>query len=97
MAINTINQVTLVGNLGKDPKYTEHENGSKTCHIRLASTNKWKNRETGQWEEDTDWNDGVAFNGLGKYISDKFSKGSRIAISGRLSQGQVIIENVSGV
>jgi len=97
MAIGTINHTTLVGNLGKDPKFTEHDNGSQTCHLRIATTNKWKNRETGEWEESTDWNDAVAFNGLGKHIAEKFNKGSRIAISGRLSNGQVIIEDVSRI
>ena len=94
MAIGTINNVTIVGNLGKDPSYKEHENGSRTCHLRIATTNKWKDRDSGEWQESTDWNDAVAFNGLGKYIADNYEKGSRIAISGRVNNGQIIVEDL---
>ena len=76
-----VNQVVLVGNLGKDPDIRKLANGKAVCSLRLATNRKWKDQE-GKLQEDTQWHTVTAWGGLAETCEKYLEKGRQIFVSG---------------
>ena len=87
-----VNKVILVGNLGKDPEVRYSPNGSAMANVTIATTDSWKDKQTGEKQERTEWHRVVFFNRLAEIVGEYLKKGSQIYVEGRLQtrkwQGQ---------
>lgn len=79
-----INKVIIVGNLGNDPEVRYANNGSAIANISVATTDSWKDKNTGEQQEKTEWHRVVMFNRLGEIAGEYLKKGSQVYIEGRL-------------
>jgi len=85
MAGGTVNKVILIGNLGRDPEVRSMQNGGRVCNLALATSDQWKDRNTGERRERTEWHRVVIFaEPLVKLAEQYLSKGSKIYIEGSL-------------
>ena len=81
----SVNKVTLVGNLGRDPEIRAMQNGDKIVQISIATSDRWKDKSTGEQRERTEWHRVVIFNeALGKIAEQYLKKGSTVYIEGQL-------------
>lgn len=79
-----LNKVTLIGNLGRDPEVRSMQNGNKVCNLAVATSERWKDKNTGEQNEKTEWHRVVIFGPLVD-IAEKFlSKGSKVYLEGQL-------------
>ena len=87
-----VNKVILIGNLGQDPEVRFLPSGNPVANLRIATTDSWTDRQSGQRQERTEWHTVVMFNKLAEIAQQYVKKGSRIYIEGRLQtrkwQGQ---------
>lgn len=79
-----INKVILIGNLGQDPETRYMPNGNAVCNVTLATSDSWKDRNTGQQQERTEWHRVVFFGKLAEIAGQYLRKGSKVYIEGRL-------------
>jgi len=79
-----INKVILVGNLGQDPEVRYSANGSAITNISVATSDSWKDKQTGQMQERTEWHRVVFFNRLAEIAGEYLRKGSKVYVEGRL-------------
>jgi|TARA_B110000503_G_scaffold24418_1_gene38534 single-strand DNA-binding protein len=79
-----INKVILVGNLGKDPEAKFMPNGNAVTNITVATSETWKDKQTGQQQERTEWHRVVFFNRLAEIASEYLKKGSKVYLEGSL-------------
>jgi single-strand DNA-binding protein len=79
-----VNKVIIVGNLGNDPEVRYANNGSAIANISVATTDSWKDKNTGEQQEKTEWHKVVMFNRLGEIAGEYLKKGSQVYIEGRL-------------
>jgi single-strand DNA-binding protein len=79
-----VNKVILIGNLGNDPETKSLPNGSAVTNISLATAESWKDKQTGQQQERTEWHRVVFFNRLAEIAGQYLSKGSKVYIEGSL-------------
>lgn len=81
----SVNKVILVGNLGADPEVKSFQNGGKVCNLRIATSESWKDRNTGDKQERTEWHSVAIFSeGLAGVAERFLRKGSKIYIEGQL-------------
>ncbi len=80
----SVNKVILIGNLGQDPEVRYTPNGSAICNLSLATTESWKDRESGDRQEKTEWHRLVFFGRLAEIVGEYLHKGSQIYAEGRL-------------
>ena len=81
----SINKVILVGNLGNDPEIRQTQDGRELAHLSIATSETWKDRNTGERREKTEWHRVVCFNeGLVNVIKNYLRKGSKVYIEGQL-------------
>ena len=81
----SVNKVILVGNVGQDPEVRQFQNGGQVCSISLATSKNWKDRNTGERREKTEWHRISIFNeGLVKVVQNYVKKGSKLYIEGAL-------------
>jgi len=81
----SINKVILVGNLGKDPEVRALQDGKEVCNLTLATSEQWKDRNTGERKEKTEWHRVVIFGeGLVNVAKNYLRKGSKVYIEGQL-------------
>ena len=83
-AQGTLNQVTLIGRLGRDPEARTTQSGSTVCQIAVATVESIKDRSTDQWTHHTDWHRIVIFGHTAKYLGDYARKGHRVLVTGLL-------------
>jgi single-strand DNA-binding protein len=87
-----LNKVTLIGNLGADPEIRLMPSGGSVANIRLATTRRWKDKQSGERKEATEWHRVIFFNRLAEIAGEYLKKGSQIYVEGRLQtrkwQGQ---------
>jgi len=87
-----LNKVTLIGNLGADPEIRFMPSGGSVANIRLATTRRWKDKQTGERKEATEWHRVIFFNRLAEIAGEYLKKGSQVYVEGRLQtrkwQGQ---------
>ena len=79
-----INKVILVGNCGQDPETRFSSSGAAITNISLATSETWKDKQTGQQQERTEWHKVVFFNRLGEIAGEYLKKGSKVYIEGSL-------------
>ena len=81
----SVNIVILIGNLGRDPEVRSFQNGGKVCNLRIATSETWKDRNTGERREKTEWHTVAIFNeGLVRIAEQYLRKGSKVYIEGQL-------------
>ncbi len=79
-----VNKVILVGNLGKDPEIRYMPSGGAVANITVATSEQWKDKQTGEQKERTEWHNVVFFNRLAEIVGEYLKKGSQVYIEGRL-------------
>jgi single-strand DNA-binding protein len=79
-----INKVILVGNLGADPETRYMPSGSAVTNIRLATTDSWKDRQSGEQQERTEWHRVAFFGRLAEIAAEYLRKGSQVYVEGRI-------------
>ena len=79
-----INKAVIVGTLGKDPEIKYASNGNAVVNISVATNESWKDRETGEKQERTEWHRIVMFGKLGEIASQYLKKGSQAYFEGRI-------------
>ena len=84
MAARGINKVIVLGNLGKDPEMRYLPNGDAVANFTVATSETWKDKQTGEQKEQTEWHRIVAFRRLGEICGEYLRKGSKIYVEGRL-------------
>lgn len=80
------NNVTLVGNITRDPELRFTPSGQARATFGLAVNRRWQNRQTQDWEEATSFFDVVCWGDLGDNVSESLAKGTRVVVTGRLEQ-----------
>ncbi len=81
----SVNKVILIGNLGRDPEVRSFQNGGKVCNLRIATSETWKDRNTGERREKTEWHSVAIFQeGLVRIAEQYLKKGSKVYIEGQL-------------
>jgi single-strand DNA-binding protein len=81
----TVNKVILIGNLGRDPEIRTTQDGSKITHLSVATTDTWRDRNSGERRERTEWHRVVIFNDkLGEVAEKYLRKGSKVYLEGAL-------------
>ena len=81
----SVNKVILVGNLGRDPEVRSFQNGGKVCNLRIATSENWKDRNTGEKREKTEWHSVAIFQeGLVRVAEQYLRKGSKIYVEVQL-------------
>lgn len=81
----SVNKVILIGNLGRDPETRSFQNGGKVCNLRIATSETWKDRQTGERKERTEWHSVAIFSeGLAGVAERYLRKGSKVYIEGQL-------------
>ncbi len=92
MASRGVNKVILVGHLGADPEVRYTQSGSPVANLRIATSERWKDKQSGEPQERTEWHRVVLFGKLGEIAEQYLKKGSQVYIEGRLQtrkwQGQ---------
>lgn len=81
----SLNQVTLLGNVGKDPELTEFSNGNLIATLTLATTQSYKPKDSEEWKEVVDWHTIKAYGSVAKIISKYVRKGHKLEIVGQLN------------
>lgn len=80
-----VNKVTLIGSLGKDPEVNHTPSGTSICSFSLATSEKWKDKNTGEQKEKTEWHRIKAFGMIGDLCGKYLKKGSKVFIEGKIS------------
>ena len=81
----SVNKVILVGNLGRDPESRSFQNGGKVVNLRIATSESWKDKATGERKEKTEWHSVAIFNeNLGRIAEQYLRKGSKVYVEGQL-------------
>tara|TARA_A100001011_G_C13736800_1_gene605781 strand:- start:46 stop:507 length:462 start_codon:yes stop_codon:yes gene_type:complete len=81
----SVNKVTLIGNLGRDPEIRAMQNGDKIVQLSIATSDRWKDKNSGEQRERTEWHRVVIFNdALGKIAEQYLKKGSTVYLEGQL-------------
>ncbi len=87
-----VNKVILIGNVGRDPEVRYMPNGNAVANVTLATSESWKDKNSGEMQERTEWHRVVFFRRLGEIVGEYVKKGSKIYVEGRLQtrkwQGQ---------
>ena len=79
-----INKVILIGNLGQDPESRTTPGGATVTNIRIATSESWRDKQSGEMKEQTEWHTVVMWNRLGEIAAEYLRKGSQVYIEGRL-------------
>ncbi len=81
----SLNKVMLIGNLGADPEIRSFQNGGKVANLRIATSESWKDRNTGERQERTEWHTVAIFSeGLVNVVENYLKKGSKVFVEGKL-------------
>ena len=81
----SVNKVILVGNLGRDPEIRTMQNGSRVANLRIATSDTWRDRDSGERRERTEWHSVVIFNERLLDVAEKFlKKGQKVYLEGEL-------------
>jgi len=80
----SVNKVILVGNLGRDPEVRYTPEGAAICNVSIATTSNWKDRNSGERREETEWHRVVFYNRLAEIAGEYLRKGRSVYVEGRL-------------
>ncbi len=84
MSNQGINKVILIGNLGADPEIRRMPSGDAVANVRIATSESWKDKETGEARERTEWHNVVLFGRIADVVHQYLRKGSKIYVEGKL-------------
>lgn len=84
MASRGVNKVILIGNLGQDPESRAMPSGKAVTNLRIATSETWRDKQTGEMKEQTEWHTVVMFDRLAEIAKDYLRKGSKVYVEGRL-------------
>ena len=84
----SVNKVIIVGNLGKDPEMRTFPSGGRVCNVTIATSERWKDKQTGEMKEATEWHRIAFFGRLAEIAGEYLKKGSSVYIEGRLKTRQ---------
>jgi single-strand DNA-binding protein len=79
-----INKAILIGNLGRDPEIRYAPSGTAVANFTIATSERWKDRDSGEWKDRTEWHRIVAFGRLAEICGEYLSKGRQVYIEGKL-------------
>lgn len=79
-----VNKVILIGNLGQDPEVKYMPNGGAVANVTVATSESWKDKNTGETQEKTEWHRVVFFRRLAEIVGEYLKKGSKVYIEGKL-------------
>ncbi|PPR63601.1 MAG: Single-stranded DNA-binding protein [Alphaproteobacteria bacterium MarineAlpha4_Bin2] len=83
--VGSVNKVILVGNLGRDPEVRSMQNGGKVCNLSVATSERWKDRNSGEQQERTEWHRVVIFDDRLVDVAERFlGKGRKVYLEGEL-------------
>ena len=83
--MSSVNKVILLGNLGRDPEVRTFQNGGKVCNLRIATSERWRDKSTGENRERTEWHTVAIFSEpLARIAEQYLRKGSKVYIEGQL-------------
>ena len=81
----SVNKVTILGNLGRDPEVRSFQNGGKICNLRVATSETWRDKQSGERKERVEWHSvSIMVEGLVKVAEQYLRKGSKVYIEGQL-------------
>lgn len=80
----SVNKVIIVGNLGRDPEARTFPNGGQVCNVRVATTDRWKDKQSGEMREATEWHAVVFNDRLAEIAAQYLRKGSQVYVEGQL-------------
>ena len=80
----SVNKLVAVGNLGQDVEMKYMPNGNAVCNFSIATTESWKNKQTGEYEKSTEWMNCVVFGKFGEMCGQYLKKGAKVYIEGKL-------------
>jgi single-strand DNA-binding protein len=80
----SVNKVILIGNLGRDPEVRYTPSGAAVCNVSVATTRNWKNRDSGEKQEETEWHRVVFYDRLAEIAGEYLKKGRPVYVEGRL-------------
>jgi single-strand DNA-binding protein len=83
-SVSDLNKVMLIGRLGADPETRYTQSGKAVTNIRIATSEKWKDKASGDKKEKTEWHSIIAFERLGEILAEYTRKGSQIYVEGKL-------------
>ena len=88
----SVNKVILVGNLGRDPEVRTFQNGGKVCNLRIATSERWKDRNSGEQRERTEWHSVAIFSEpLARTAEQYLRKGSKVYLEGQLETRSIMV------
>lgn len=82
--MSSLNKVQLIGNLGQDPEIRYTSTNQKIAHLSVATSERWKDRQTGNKQERTEWHRVVVFGKLADIVDQYYSKGMKVYVEGQL-------------
>src|SRR5574343_805044 len=82
--MSSVNKVILIGNLGRDPEMRYFPSGDAVCNVTIATTRNWKDKESGERKEETEWHKVTFRNRLAEVASEYLKKGKSVYVEGRL-------------
>ena len=80
----SVNKVILIGNLGRDPEVRYAPSGSAICNVTIATSRNWKDKTTGERQEETEWHRVVFYDKLAEIAGEYLKKGKSVYVEGRL-------------
>ncbi len=80
----SLNQVQIIGNIGRDPEIRYMPDGTPTTQVSIATSETWKDRNTGEQKESTEWHRVVFYKGLAEVVGKYLTKGSTVFVQGKL-------------
>lgn len=80
----SVNKVIIIGNLGRDPEVRYTPSGAAVCNVSVATTRNWKNRDSGEKQEETEWHRVVFYDRLAEIAGEYLKKGRPVYVEGRL-------------
>lgn len=82
--MSSLNQATLIGNLGRDPEIRRMQNGDAVANMSIATSERWRDKNTGEQREKTEWHRVVAFGKLAEIVEQYCKKGDRLFVQGQI-------------
>lgn len=80
----SVNKVILIGNLGRDPEVRYAPSGAAICNVTIATSRQWKNKDSGERQEETEWHRVVFYDRLAEIAGEYLKKGKSVYVEGRL-------------
>ena len=91
--MSSVNKIILIGNCGKDPETRHTASGMQVCSVSIATSDKRKDKNTGEYVEDTQWHRVIFYDKLADIASKYLSKGKQVYIEGRMKYGKYTDNN----